>query len=161
MKYKLLGKEEGFAICDFCGKKEISLLHHVIDTETGAAFVFGSSCIIKALKITSDEFKEMKAVKELSDLEDSVYVYALKFFDETYSGVKCKRVYATLNGTRCTRLMYVATEKEAITRKGDWTEHLTGKTVKFPENHRNALLSYFRNKKRLEATIKKIEALNP
>lgn len=68
-KYKLLGTEDMEWVCDFCGKKEISVCYTVEDTQTGMILRFGSSCIRKALKIgRSDLSKEIKIIK--SSIQD-------------------------------------------------------------------------------------------
>ena len=57
-RYELLGKEELDWVCEFCGKKEISLCYTVKDLDTGDIRRFGSVCIRKALGVTSKEIKE-------------------------------------------------------------------------------------------------------
>lgn len=58
-RYRLLGKEELTHVCDFCHKKEISICYVVEDRETGDIKRFGSSCIKKALGLSSSEVKDM------------------------------------------------------------------------------------------------------
>jgi len=56
-RYTLLGTEELDWTCDFCGKKEISICFVVVDNENGDIKRFGSSCIKKALHITSKDIR--------------------------------------------------------------------------------------------------------
>ena len=60
MKYKLLGKEELECVCQFCNKKQIGI-SFVVECEDGEIKRFGSSCVKKALKITSKEFNAIQA----------------------------------------------------------------------------------------------------
>lgn len=57
-RYELLGKEEVDCICDFCGTKEIGTAFVVKDLENGRVLKFGSTCIKKALQITTSEIKK-------------------------------------------------------------------------------------------------------
>ena len=156
MRYKLLGTEEGFAVCEFCHKKEISNLYHVEDTETGKMFVFGSSCILKALQIPDSEFKAMKAEKELTELENEISVYNMKIENEMYYGKKLKRVYITIDGERYTRLINAKDEKTAVTLIGHYSNCNTGFSFRFDIKNptRKILLNYFNKKKHLSVFVK-------
>ena len=156
MRYKLLGTEEGFSICEFCHKKEISNLFHVEDTETGKTYVFGSSCILKALKITDTEFKIMKSKKELSELERLNAHFNLEVKKELYYGKIHTRVYISFNGERYTRLINEKTESKAVTSVGHYTNCKSGEILKFETNNENRkqLLKYFSTKKKLLEIVK-------
>ena len=156
MRYKLLGTEEGFSVCEFCHKKEISNLFHVEDTETGKQYVFGSSCILKALKIHDDEFKIMESEKELSELELLNKHFEMKIEKELYYGKKYTRVYITFNGERYTRLINELTESKSVTSIGHYTNCKTGETLKFDTKNENRkqLLKYFSTKKKLLEIVK-------
>ena len=156
MRYKLLGIEEGFAVCEFCHKKEISNLYHVEDTETGKMFVFGSSCILKALQIPDSEFKAMKAEKELTELENEISVYNMKIENEMYYGKKLKRVYITIDGERYTRLINEQNESKAVCSIGYYKNCKTGEILKFDTKNENRkqLLKYFSTKKKLLEIVK-------
>lgn len=150
-KYTLLGKDEGSAICQFCHKKEISKLFIVQDNDSGEILYFGSTCIHKALKISADEWKEMKARHALASLT-SPYPYkiqtgnnwgistqvSMEFEGETYS--------RTWTGKR--------TEKQIITHgqwvKGGYVRYLSKEALK-------PMRIYIQTKARLE---KQLAALN-
>jgi len=150
MKYTLLGKDEGTAICDFCHKKEITILYIVKDNDTGEIQYFGSTCIHKALKIGDNEFKEMKAALELSELKKPCDFSIEK---GTYLGVPSLKARIIINGKTYRRERTRTTEKEVMTDKGYWTEVSTGKCSNEPVLVRDELLKYFRNLKRLQNTL--------
>lgn len=61
-RYELLGIEEIECVCDFCGKREISISYTVRDMETSNILHFGSSCIKKALRVTTKDINnELKS----------------------------------------------------------------------------------------------------
>ena len=156
MRYKLLGTEEGFSICEFCNKKEISNLYHVEDTETGKLFVFGSSCILKALKIQETEFKIMKSVKELSELEKLNEHFNLDVKKELYYGKLHYRIFITFNGERYTRLINEQNERKAVCSIGYYKNCKSGEILKFDTKNENRkqLMKYFSIKKKLLEIIK-------
>ena len=64
-RYKLLGKEEMDCTCEFCGKKQITLSFTVRDLESDEVMHFGSSCIKKALGVTTPVINaEIKAERK-------------------------------------------------------------------------------------------------
>ena len=156
MRYKLLGTEEGFSICEFCHKKEISNLFHVEDTETGKTHVFGSSCILKALNIPDSEFKIMKSEKELSELETLNAHFNLEVQKELYYGKLHSRVYISFNGERYTRLINEQNESKAVCSIGYYKNCKTGEILKFDTKNENRkqLLKYFSTKKKLLEIVK-------
>jgi hypothetical protein len=58
-KYQFLGIEEGEHVCEFCNRKHILYMYVVRDLDTGDIFRFGSTCIKKALGISSEDLKKV------------------------------------------------------------------------------------------------------
>ena len=71
MKYKLLGKEEFDTTCQFCNKKQIGM-SYVVELESGEIKRFGSTCVRKALKISSSDFKK-EQLKEARAFAQKIY----------------------------------------------------------------------------------------
>ena len=78
-RYELLGKEELGWICDFCGKKEISICYTVLDNKTGQTLRFGSTCIRKALGVPMKEIEAEKKAN-IAKIKDEYMprIYALQ-----------------------------------------------------------------------------------
>ena len=55
-RYRLIGSEEAPVICDFCKRKHVQRYWAVEDTVTGEILRCGSSCIRRALQVTTKEF---------------------------------------------------------------------------------------------------------
>lgn len=65
-RYRMLGSEEAPVVCDFCKKKHVQRYWAVEDTLTGEVLRCGSSCIRRALQVTTKEFNyEIKEVRQL------------------------------------------------------------------------------------------------
>lgn len=65
-RYRMLGSEEAPVVCDFCKKKHVQRYWAVEDVVTGEVMRCGSSCIRRALQVTTKEFNyEIKEARQL------------------------------------------------------------------------------------------------
>jgi len=147
MRYKLLGIEEGSAICDFCHRKEITMLYRTLDNETGEIHSFGSSCILKALKISGEDFGRMKADKELKELKKPYEFNVFHIGNRTTANFM-------FNGVLYVRTYLRCSDKKVLTDSPFcFTDTKTHKYLALPLEIRKEFLAFFRKRAALEKIL--------
>lgn len=155
MRYTLLGTEEGFTICEFCNRKEITMLYRVLDNDTGKIQSFGSTCILKALDIPSEELRCMEAEKALKELKRpyDYTVYRYNFGSEWKTTVHFTipgELPTTWTRTICNK----SSDKDILTwQPFRWTNTATRENRFLEAEIRKEFADYFRKLSRLEKIL--------